>query len=208
MGWLGFFEGNERSKFFTNLLYKCHSRIITVLPQLVCNRWSICLHTPTNWVMGTLVRQMPTSQSRADDRPGGKWNCHIRAWWFGTISLYFNKCFYVALCGVICPQIPDLPERKGAIQQCKENFNNPLKVNGITLPFLSLQTWQKFESGFFSPSHMVNGITISKLTDLAEIWVRVFSPLPYGSINLFFIVYVCTDLKLCVSVHIVHRDIR
>ena len=132
--------------------------------------------------MWTLVRQMPTSQSRADDRPGGKWNCHIRAWWFGTISLYFNKCFYVALCGVICPQIPDLPERKGAIQQCKDIFNNPLKVNGITLPFLNLQTWQRFESG-------------------------CFFPLPYGSINLFFIVYVCTDLKLCVSVHIVHRDI-
>jgi len=38
----------------------------------------------------------------------------------GTISLYFNKYFKVALFGVICPQILNLPWRKGAVQQYRE----------------------------------------------------------------------------------------
>ena len=58
-----------------------------------------------------------------------------------------------------------------------------------------------------NPLSKWNYLTICKLTDLAEIWVR-FSRLPYGWTNLFFTVNVCTDLKWCVSVLSVQGDIE
>lgn len=105
---------------------------------------------------------MPTSQSRAGGRQAAPSRTSMVV---GTFSSHFSNVFK-SLSVQSSALRGRSPLEKRTFPTTEGRCLKIHSVSRITFPCLNVQTWQSFESGLF--------------------------PLPCGSVNLLFIVFVCT----------------